>query len=525
MYIMLYYLIYRYIQPFNFDKYTYSMKIKFLNQKNLDYLRKNKKKIVLCHGVFDLVHIGHVEHFHEAKQKGDVLVVSVTSDSYVNKGPGRPFFSTDKRLKYLSSFKDIDYVIESKSKTAMTIIDFIKPDVYFKGPDYKIFKDDITGNIVKEMNLVKKNNGKIFFSNSNTYSSSKILNKIDNTHQFQFLKNIKKNFNKSKLEKIFTKLSNLKIMIIGETILDEYIYCDALGKSGKEPILTYNKNITETYLGGSLAIAQNISEFVKKVYLISALGEKKENEKFILKKLKSNIASNFIYKKDSPTIIKTKIFEQFNNNKVLGFYEFNDETLDINQEKQLFRKIKSISNKVDMIIISDYGHGLISKSLVSKIKKLKITCIVNTQINSANLGYHTISKFKGYHYAIINEVELRHELRDRSSDIKRLMKLLSKKLDISNLVVTAGKQGSYLYNRQSGSFIFCPALAVNIVDKVGAGDAMLSFFSLATALGKKNPEFALFFGSIAAAKNIESQANKFPIKKEDLLKSCYYFLK
>lgn len=499
--------------------------MKILNEKILNYLKKQKKKLVLCHGVFDLVHIGHIEHFSEAKQNGDILIVSVTSDKYVNKGPGRPFFSIDKRLKYLSSLKNVDYVIESKSQTAINVINFIKPDVYFKGPDYKNFDEDITGNIRKETNSVKKNKGRIVFSNADTYSSSKILNKIDNVHQFNILRKIKKNFSKLKIEKFFKELSKLKIMVIGETILDEYVYCDALGKAGKEPILTYNKNSTETYLGGSLATAQNISDFVKKVYLISALGEKKESEKLILKQLNSNIIKNFIYKKDSPTIIKTKIFDQLNNNKILGFYEFNDKLLDAKQEKQLLTKIQKMSNKVDAIIISDYGHGLISKSLVSKIKKLKNTFVVNTQINSANLGYHTISKFYGYNYAIINEVELRHELRDRSSKIQDLIKLLSKKLNILNLIVTAGKQGSYLYNKNSNKLIFCPALAAKIVDKVGAGDAMLSFFSLATALNKNNPEFALFLGSLAAAKNIETQANKHFIKKGDLLKSCYYFLK
>ena len=146
----------------------------------------------MCHGVFDLVHIGHIEHFQEAKNYADILIVSVTSDKFVNKGPGRPFFSIEKRLKYLSSLKIVDYVIESKSKTAINMIKYIKPDIYFKGPDYVNFKDDITGNINKEIYTVKKYNGKTLFSNSNTYSSSKILNKIDNIHQFNILKESKK---------------------------------------------------------------------------------------------------------------------------------------------------------------------------------------------------------------------------------------------------------------------------------------------------------------------------------------------
>ena len=106
--------------------------------KTIYNLRKNKKKIVLCHGVFDLVHLGHIKHFKEAKSKGDILIVSVTSDEYVQKGPGRPFFNDKKRIDFLSHLQMINYLFISNSKNAVQSIKTVKPDIIAKDQIIKI---------------------------------------------------------------------------------------------------------------------------------------------------------------------------------------------------------------------------------------------------------------------------------------------------------------------------------------------------------------------------------------------------
>ena len=96
-----------------------------------------KKKIVLCHGVFDLMHLGHIKHFQEAKRLGDILIVTVTPDRFVNKGPNRPIFQSQMRMQALSGLSSIDYVAENNWETALETIKMIKPNIYCKGPDYK----------------------------------------------------------------------------------------------------------------------------------------------------------------------------------------------------------------------------------------------------------------------------------------------------------------------------------------------------------------------------------------------------
>ena len=152
-------------------------KLEELNQIIVD-LKSTGKKIVHCHGVFDLLHIGHIKHFKEAKTFGDVLIVSITPDEFVNKGPGRPAFTTSLRLESLASLEVVDYVFANKWPTAEDTIKVIKPDIYCKGPDYKDHLDDITGKINDEEAAVNFVGGKIVYTDDITFSSSSLLNKF-----------------------------------------------------------------------------------------------------------------------------------------------------------------------------------------------------------------------------------------------------------------------------------------------------------------------------------------------------------
>ena len=500
---------------------------KYITDKQLINLKKNKIKIVLCHGVFDLFHIGHLNHINEAKKYGDILIISVTSDRHVNKGPGRPFFNIKHRLQILSSIKDVDYVIASDSPNSVDVINKIKPNIYFKGPDYVNIKKDFTGFIKKEITAVKKNNGKIIYGTDETFSSSKILNKISSftENQKKVIEEIKKSYSFNSISsQILKNTQKLKVLIIGEMIIDKFVFCTALGKSGKEAILNLEKISEKEYVGGVGAIGNHLSNFTKKIDIISYLGSFNDKKNFILKNLKKNINLDFIIKNQSPTIIKSKIIDSSNNSKLLGLYEFNDRILSLKEESSLYSKINKKIKKYDIVIVSDYGHNLISSRIANYLSRKK-NVIVNTQLNSANLGYHTIGKYKNSNWAIINEVELRHELRDRHTNIKNLIIRLSKKQTIKNLIVTAGENGSYYYSRKSKNIIHCPAFAKNIVDKIGSGDSFMAIFSIMNKCFPKNNLLSLFLSSLATTQVLEGFGNENSIKLTNLLKATKYILK
>ena len=136
-------------------------------------LKKNKKKIVLCHGDFDFLHLGHVKHFQAAKEKADCLIVSVTSDSKMQKGIGRPLYKGKERIEFLSSLSIIDFLYVDHNTTAIEVISKIKPDFYAKGQDYKNPKKDFTGAILNEKRILEKHGGKIIFTDEQTFSASR----------------------------------------------------------------------------------------------------------------------------------------------------------------------------------------------------------------------------------------------------------------------------------------------------------------------------------------------------------------
>ena len=224
-------------------------------------LKKRGKKISLSHGVFDLLHPGHIFHFDQAKKNADVLIISVTSDSNVMKGSGKPYFNEKIRTYTLASLETVDYVVISNQKSAVSVINKIKPNFYYKGSDYKKLNLDITGKIELEKKAVIKNGGKIIFTTGQVFSSSKIINKefFFNEEQIGFLTKLKKKYSSQKILDYIDSLVVSNPLVIGETIIDEYVFCKAIGKAGKEPYMVMQEKKSEKYLGGVLSIAQNIS--------------------------------------------------------------------------------------------------------------------------------------------------------------------------------------------------------------------------------------------------------------------------
>ena len=208
-------------------------KVKDIEQlaQTLDERRQQGKKIVLCHGVFDLLHIGHIRHFQQAKAMGDVLVVTITPDQYVNKGEGRPVFTESLRLEAISALDCTDLVAVNRWPSATEIIQILKPHIYVKGSDYKDADRDLTGGIKLEEEAIRSVGGTLEFTNDITFSSSHLINQ----HLPVFPKNVRdyiSDFNgRYSSDNVLSYLNDaksLKVLALGETIIDEYVYCETL---------------------------------------------------------------------------------------------------------------------------------------------------------------------------------------------------------------------------------------------------------------------------------------------------------
>ena len=143
--------------------------------RELHNLRRAGKKIVLCHGCFDLMHPGHIRHFQAAKKMGDVLVVTVTPDIYVDKGPGRPIFTQDLRTQCIAALECVDYAAINRWPTAEQLLRLLRPDIYVKGQEFENLEDK-TGKLQKELEVVREIGAEIRFTHEVVFSSTKLIN-------------------------------------------------------------------------------------------------------------------------------------------------------------------------------------------------------------------------------------------------------------------------------------------------------------------------------------------------------------
>ena len=318
-----------------------SQKNKFLSKTELSKLRENhkNKKIILCHGVFDVLHHGHILHLKSAKKFGDILVVSLTSDNFVNKGPNRPFNNEISRMKFLSEFEIVDFVYINKTKNATSVIKSLKPHFYIKGPDYKDKKKDRTKGILEEEKAIKSIKGEIKFTNDDVQSSTKLINQAFTDYdeeQLKVLNKIKSKFSLSEIEKYLKKLNNKKILLIGEPIIDEYVFTQPLGLGSKSPIVSSKILYREKYDGGVVAIAKNLEALNCKFKLLMPFPKNKSFKNFSLPKSIDKFTKKFFINNWSIPL-KTRFVSEFQAQKIFETNEINE---NLWLEKKSLQKFK-----------------------------------------------------------------------------------------------------------------------------------------------------------------------------------------
>lgn len=478
------------------------------------------KKIVHCHGCFDLLHHGHIKHFEAAKKFGDVLVVSLTEDRHVNKGPDRPFFNHNIRAQNIAALEVVDFVAINYHPTAITAIEAIKPNYFVKGQDYKNIDEDVTGGILVEKNEVERHGGQLVFTEEVQFSSSHLINKFfdqkDETAK-AFLTQIKDKYSHKDFVSLFDQISKNKVLIIGDIIMDAYQFVNPIGKASKSPTITATQENLEVYAGGVLAVANHVADFVEEVILVTTFGENRDLSYWeaIQDNLHDKVKLVAIETPNHPTVVKSRIISKVFRHKLFEIIEINQDPLEEEVEKKLIDALGASIKEVDLCLVADFGHGVLTERVIEFLQGNAPYLAVNAQTNSANLGYNLLTKYSKCDYFSIDKAEAHLALHERRGEIQNLQKRLMEKTNAKFSSITLGVNGTSVMNTEQR--VVSPIFNTDVVDTIGAGDAYLSITSLLAQQGASIEEIA-FVGNAVGAMAVKIIGNKSYIQRTDLLK-------
>jgi len=490
-------------------------------------LKLSGKTVVHAHGTFDLLHYGHLKYLEASREYGDVLIVTITADKFVNKGPNRPVFAQELRAEMLAALGIVDWVGINNHLDAVPAIRKIKPDIYAKGQDYKNPGDDITGKIVDETKEVEKYGGQVIFTNEDTFSSTELLNRHFNVfepHTRAYLKELRENNGAKQILSGIDKIKDYSVLIIGDAIIDEYTYVHPIGKSAKENMIATRYQNNECFAGGVFATANHVASFCKHVEVVTVLGGDDSYEKLIKENLKPNVKLTAITREGAPTTRKQRFVDPGYMRKLFEVYYMNDNPLVGGLQGELNNILSKKIGDYDVVIANDFGHGMMDLSTIDMLTKHSRFLAVNCQSNSANLGYNLITKYSRADYVCIDLPEARLAVSDKISPIEEIVgSLLPDKIDCSNFVITSGKHGCVTYQR-GGVLHTIPAFSKSAIDTVGAGDAFLSVSSPLVASGMPLNLVGLV-GNVVGALKIKIVGHRESVSKTDVIKSIKSLLR
>jgi rfaE bifunctional protein nucleotidyltransferase chain/domain len=485
-------------------------------------LKQEGKTVALCHGVFDLVHPGHIIHLEQAKQMADILVVSITAAAYVRKGPNRPYFSDEMRMKVLEALECVDYVMLSEGYTADDVIENIEPDIYVKGEEYANAADDITGKIRDEKELVERHGGRLGFTSGQVFSSTRLLNTAMSAlsdEVRQYMGSFSAHHTMKELREYADKAGRLKVLVIGDVIIDKYTYCDVQGIMSKDMGYSARLSHSEEYLGGAAAIARHLSTFTDSVTLLSAIGNEEEIRLRLFDQLAEQIQLRLVYSSSFPTIVKHRyLTRNEKREEYKKIFAINNIPKSMRYEEEVYQSFKEkLREKIedyDVVFLCDFGHGLIDRETINIVQKNARFLVLNCQTNSSNTGLNVITKYSRADAFSLDQQELKLAFPEYAEDEEICLKKLAAHLQ-GNGWLTRGSKGAYgICGRELHE---CPAFTLNVKDTIGAGDAFLAVAGIFAAAGAP-VEVGTFAGNIGGALGANIVGNKDAVEKVNVLK-------
>lgn len=488
--------------------------------------RPRDRKVIMCHGTFDIVHPGHVRHLLYAKSKGDILIASLTADAHIEKANFRPFVPQELRAFNLAALEVVDYVIIDPHARPIENIALVQPDYFAKGYEYT--KGGLHPRTAEEKDVVESYGGEIIFTPGDiVYSSSNLIETeppaIATEKLLAVLEGEGLDF--EDLNKALAGLEGLRVHVIGDTIIDSYTHCSMIGGMTKTPTMSVRFEERKEFVGGAGIVARHLRAAGAKVTFSTVLGEDELAALTLRDMEAAGIQCLPITDRTRPTTNKNAI--------VVGNYHLlKVDTLDNRSISE--RIVKTLSAAIrdvpaDIVVFSDFRHGMFNRETIPLLTAAipeKVFRVADSQVASR---WGNILEFKGFDLITPNEREARFALGDQDSVVRPLGLDLYRQAECKTLILKLGERGLLTFRsvprdvQDVRAFFALDSFTDRVQDAVGSGDALLAYASL-SLFSTKSPVIAAILGSFAAAVECEHQGNV-PVHPGDVRRKIEHFVR
>ena len=482
------------------------------NSDALKQIRKNAsgKRIVFVSGNFNIIHPGHLRLLRFAKECGDYLVVGVRN----NEAPGA-FIDERLRLEGLQAIAWVDYAFILKEPVEL-FIGKLEPPFVVKGKEHEERENPEKEILLKYGGKLIFGSGEISFSSvdlMNTewkeLSVSSIRKPVDypKRHRFDF----------AELIEISNRMKGLKVCVLGDTIVDEYITCDPLGMSQEDPTIVVTPVASEKFIGGAGIVALHARGLGADVQFFSVAG-RDETRDYVQKRMESQGVNVHLFQDASrPTTLKQRF--RAKQKTLLRVSHLRQHAIAAEIRESFLGEISEIISSIDLVIFADFNYGCLPQALVDQVTEIcdrrGIMMVADSQ-SSSQIG--DVSRFKKMTLVTPTEHEARLAVHDFESGLVILAEKLRKKSAIRNVIITLDEEGILIQAETEKESDWLtdrlPAFNTAPKDVSGAGDSLLTCTSMAMAVGADIWKSS-YLGSLAAACQVGRIGN-IPLAPKDI---------
>jgi rfaE bifunctional protein kinase chain/domain len=478
--------------------------------------RPRQHTAIMCHGVFDVVHPGHLRHMLYAKSKAGILIVSLTRDADIEKGQFRPHVPQELRALNLAAFEMVDHVIIDENPTPLDNIKLIQPDFFAKG--YEYVADGLPQKTHEEMSLVESYGGEMIFTPGDlVYSSSNLINLAPPQLKYDKLATLLST-EKITFDDLRDTLANLRgkrVHVVGDTIVDSFTETTVIGGQTKTPTISVRYDNRRDYVGGAAIVAKHLRAAGAEVIFSTVLGDD-DFKDFVLEDLeRAGVITNANLDAPRPTTNKNAIVAD--GYRLLKIDTLDNRPISGATLESLTRAIAA--TEVDAVVFSDFRHGLFSRQTIPTLIDAIPSGAFRVADSQVASRWGNITEFQDFDLITPNEREARFSTGDQDSHIRPLASYLYDAARCKTLILKLGERGVLTCRNRDhyaiGDAIIIDSFADTVLDSVGAGDALLAYATL-SMLVKPDAVIATILGSMAAAIECEKDGN-IPVTPEDVL--------